>query len=238
MRDLYLYENTDILKNKFNIRNKDILEQMETDFTTLRLKQVIENPLNGKYDFEHFCKLHWYIFQDVYEWAGQPRIINIEKSEPVLNGLSIEYADYTEIKILATSTLSKMRNLDWIKIDIDERAIIFSKLMSELWKVHAFREGNTRTTITFCCQLLDSRGCGINRSLFAENSKYMRNALVAASAVIKGLGDRSKPEYLVKIVKDAMQQKRNSIKSRVSDAELKSNLNDKNISNKNNNMEL
>lgn len=128
--------------------------------------------------------MHCHIFQDVYEWTGQQRIINIEKSEPFLNGLSIEYADYTEIKILATSTLSKMRNLDWIKMDINERAIIFSKLMSELWKVHTFREENTRTMTTFCCQLLDSRGWGMNRNLFTKNSKSIINTLVTESTII------------------------------------------------------
>lgn len=78
--------------------------------------------------------------------------------------------------------------------------------MAELWKVHPFREGNTRTTITFCCDFADSRGFCIDRDLFKKNSIYFRKALVAASAKFSDLGDLSKPEYLIQIIKDGIQR--------------------------------
>ena len=79
-----------------------------------------------------------------------------------------------------------------------------SKYMAELWKVHIFREGNTRTIVTFVCQYTESIGIMLDTELFEKNSVYVRSALVAASAVFKDLGDRSKPQYLVKIIKDAL----------------------------------
>jgi cell filamentation protein len=72
--------------------------------------------------------------------------------------------------------------------------------------VHPFREGNTRAVTHFCCQYADKHGILIDDSLFAENSAYLRNALVAASAFFDDLGDKSKPEYLRRIVFDAMQR--------------------------------
>ncbi|SPF54025.1 conserved hypothetical protein [Candidatus Desulfosporosinus infrequens] len=78
--------------------------------------------------------------------------------------------------------------------------------MAELWKVHIFREGNNRTIVTFICRYADSKGFVLDIELFEQNSAYVRSALVAASAVFKGLGDKSKPQYLVKIVKDALKR--------------------------------
>lgn len=66
MNDPYLYDNVNILKNKFNIKDKEILNQMEAEFTNLRIKQsikqILDEPIKGEYDFEHFCKMHYYIF--------------------------------------------------------------------------------------------------------------------------------------------------------------------------------
>ena len=160
----------------------------------------------------HLFRMHDYIFRDLYDWAGQPRIINIEKSELVLGGISIEYSDFQDIEIMASSVLSKMEEVNWEKISLDEKADSLSKYMAELWKVHIFREGNTRTIVTFICQYTQSKGFVLDTELFEQNSAYVRSALVAASAVFKDLGDKSKPQYLVKIVKDALNRGESGIK--------------------------
>ena len=138
-------------------------------------------------------------------------IINIEKSEPVLGGISIEYSDFQDIKIKASFVLSKMQEVDWEKFSLNEKAESLSKYMADLWKVHIFREGNTRTIVTFICQYTESRGFVLDTELFEKNSAYVRSALVAASAVFKDLGDKSKPQYLVKIVKDALKRGESNI---------------------------
>ncbi len=84
----------------------------------------------------------------------------------------------------------------------------FSDSLAKLWKVHTFREGNTRTTITFCCQFADEIGLNPNRELFEQNAQYFRTALVAYNAVFDDIGDISKPEYLIKIVEDALTRRR------------------------------
>ena len=206
MRDPYLYPNTEVLKNKFSVIDNEKLNTIEAEYTSTRLKEIMEHPINGNFDLDHLYRMHNYIFQDLYDWAGQPRIINIEKSEPVLGGISIEYSDFQDIKFMASSVLSKMEEVDWEKFSLDEKAESLSKYMAELWKVHIFREGNTRTIVTFICQYADSKGFVLDTELFEQNSVYVRSALVAASAVFKGLGDKSKPQYLVKIVKDALKR--------------------------------
>ena len=212
MRDPYLYPNTEVLKNKFSVIDNEKLNTIEAEYTSTRLKEIIENPIKGNFDFDHLCRMHYYIFQDLYDWAGQPRIINIEKSEPVLGGISIEYSEFKDIEIMASSVLSKMKEVDWKIFSLNEKAEALSKYMAELWKVHIFREGNTRTIVTFICQYTESKGFVLDTELFEKNSAYVRNALVAASAVFKDLGDKSKPQYLVKIVKDALKRGESGIK--------------------------
>lgn len=205
MFDPYFYPQTDILVNKYDIKNEADLAQMEAEYTSFRLKQIAENPLSGSYDFQHFCEFHRWIFQDIYGWAGVPRTINVEKSEPALGGISIEYADCEEIETMANAALDKLKSNEWDKLTLDKKAEKFSKGMAALWKVHSFREGNTRTVVTFCCQFAESRGFVLDRSLFEKYSAYVRNALVAAAACFFDLGDKSKPEYLIKIVKDSIE---------------------------------
>ncbi|WP_243454441.1 Fic/DOC family protein [Desulfosporosinus fructosivorans] len=206
MRDPYLYPNTEVLKNKLRVLDNEKLNTIEAEYTSTRLKEIMENPIKGNFDFDHLCRMHGYIFQDLYDWAGQPRIINIEKSEPVLGGISIEYSDFQDIKFVTSCVLSKMEEVDWERFSLDEKAESLSKYMAELWKVHIFREGNTRTIVTFICQYTERKGFKLDTELFEQNSAYVRSALVAASAVFKGLGDKSKPQYLVKIVKDALKR--------------------------------
>ena len=203
MRDPYLYPDMEVLKNLLDIRDSKKLQQAESDYVTLRLSEIAEDGrMIGLYDFAALCRMHYRIFQDIYEWAGKIRIINIEKAEDALNGISVEYSDVFD----AESALEKMRNYRWQGASMDEAAERFSSYMAELWKAHPFREGNTRTVVTFCAMFIEEQGIYIDSGLFKDNAEYMRDALVAASAIFSDLGDRRKPEYLYRIVGDAMER--------------------------------
>lgn len=204
MRDPYVYENSQVLKNKLNIQTQDELDDAEADFVSYRLKDLAVNPMPGEYNTEHFLKMHQYIFQDLYEWAGKPRIVAIYKEEDVLGGMSIEYSDPFDIIKDIHFILSDMRNKPWKDMDRKHASVEFCDSLAKLWKIHPFREGNTRTTITFCCQYASEMGLDINRKLFEKNSKYVRTALVAYNAYFADGSDFSKKEYLERIVYDAM----------------------------------
>lgn len=207
MRDIYLYEGTDVLKNLLNIHDKEELEEAESGYVTYRLKEIAANPLPGEYDYIHLLKMHQYIFQDMYEWAGQQRKLNIYKEEHVLGGLSVDYSDVFDIAKDAESILTEMRAKEWNSMDLHTSAVEFSDSLAKLWRVHPFREGNTRTVVTFCCQYADEIGLTPDRDLFENNAQYVRTALVAYNAIFNDLGDISKPEYLLKIVEDAIKNK-------------------------------
>ena len=206
MKDPYFYPDSEVLINRFEERNEQRLAEIEADYTAFRLRQLCEKPHVGLFDFKHLCQIHQFIFQDIFHWAGQPRIINIEKPEAALGGISVEYSDVRNITSHATAACEKMNGILWESLPTDEKAEHFSKRMAELWKVHPFREGNTRTVITFCCDFAEQKGFRLNRELFKDNSAYVRRALVAASAIFTDMGDLSQPQHLIRIVRDAIVQ--------------------------------
>ena len=205
MEDPYLYEDCPVLKNKLGIKNGDTLDRVEVDLSCAAIKRLILNPIKGDYDFNHLLAFHKAIFEDIYAWAGEPRTVNIEKQEAMLGYMSIEYTKPSNIKSEASSILLDMSNINWKNLSLDKQAKELSSNMACLWKVHPFREGNTRTTITFINQFAEDKGMPFDRILFEKNAAYVRSALVAASAVFKD-GDFSKPEYLFNIVKDSLQK--------------------------------
>ncbi|MBQ3477868.1 MAG: Fic family protein [Clostridia bacterium] len=206
MNDPYLIPGTSVLKNKLNLTLQPDLDEAEADYAALRLRELAVQPLPGNYGVRHYLSFHRYIFQDLYNWAGEPRRMNIMKEEPALGGLSVEYTDYPEIRGELSRVLSAMRRRPWERYGVDKLTAWFSHDMAALWKIHTFREGNTRTTIHFCCQFSDEHGFSLDRGLFEENSHYFRTALVAYNAVFSDIGDKSRKEYLERIMRDAIER--------------------------------
>ncbi len=158
-----------------------------------------------------------------FAWAGKPRVINIEKAEIVLGEISIEYSDCFGIVKDAEYVLDEMNRYDWQNASFENVVRRFSDYMAKLWRVHPYREGNTRTIVTFCCMFIESQGIYIESNLFKDNASYMRSALVAANAVFHDLGDLRKPEYLYRIVQDAL-ERGNEMSNRVEDCIRKAEL--------------
>ncbi len=205
MRDPYLYDDVAVLRNKLGIKSQALLDEAEADYVVYRLKDLAINPLPGDYHTDHFLKFHYTIFQDIFEWAGTPRTISIYKEEDVLGGQSVEYSDPFDIVTDIHHVLNRMREKDWKSFNHKQLSEEFCDSLAALWKIHPFREGNTRTTITFCCQYIDEMGLRINRKLFEDNAGYVRTALVAYNAFFSDGNDFSKKEYLQKIVYDAFE---------------------------------
>lgn len=206
MCDPYLYDDVPVLRNKLGIRDQALLDDAEADYVVYRLKDLALNPLGGDYHTLHLLKMHEYIFGDLFEWAGAPRTISIYKEEDVLGGQSVEYSAPFYIVNDVHHALSGMRAKEWSSMSLQQKASEFCDSLAHLWKIHPFREGNTRTTITFCCQFADEMGFPLDRRLFEENSIYVRTALVAYNAYFSDGTDFSKKEYLQKIVYDALKE--------------------------------
>jgi cell filamentation protein len=97
--------------------------------------------------------------------------------------------------------LENLNGTDWASLGVHETAKIFAKLTAALWQTHPFREGNTRTIITFATQFAEAHGFRMDKSLLKDSAAYVRDALVKASD-----GEYSEYEYLTKIFEDAIRR--------------------------------
>ena len=187
------YPESDVLINKYNIRDKELLEKFEIQKVFAKLLGLDVKPtrIAYTYDVEHMVSIHKYLFGDIYEWAGTFRKENLYKSERVLSGGSAEYADYHEIEKL----LQQYADLDWAKTA--KKGDVISDFLLELWSIHPFREGNTRTCIAFLWHYLKGKGVDFQVALLRNNPMYVRDSLVMANYDQK--------EYLRRIISDALQ---------------------------------
>ena len=80
MDNIYCYPDSSVLRNKLNIHNKEQLLAAEIKLAAIRLYQLQEQPVHGNFDFNHLCRIHEHIFQDLYDWAGEIRTVNIAKT--------------------------------------------------------------------------------------------------------------------------------------------------------------
>ncbi|MEG2609130.1 MAG: Fic family protein [Bacilli bacterium] len=204
MSDPYLYPGSFILKNKFDIKDSNLLEKLEKEATTISINRIRKNPIKGNFNFEHLKKVHFEMFKRVYEWAGEQRTINISKSESVLNGMMFEYSRCDNIQNEVKENLSKLNSIEWKNISLEDRVDNLSQIITNVWKAHPFREGNTRTTIIFFSQFAKEKGFKLNEKLLIDNIAYFRNSLVAASFEDKELGVSRNYRHLNRILKDSM----------------------------------
>lgn len=206
MRDPYLYPGTNILKNKFHIMEESELKNAQADYVILSIAELITGAPFGVFDFDSLCQVHDRLFGDIFDCAGKIRLINIEKEEAALGGLSVEYTDVFDVKEEAEAVLADMNEYQWEKAAFEDIVTNFADFMARLWKVHPFREGNTRTVVLYCVMFIEAQGIYIESGLFQEHIEYTRRALAAASAVFKNVGDLRRPEYLYRIVRDGLEQ--------------------------------
>lgn len=192
------YPDSDILINKYNIQDKEVLEKFEIQkvFVKLLGLDMKPNRIPYTYDVKHLVNIQKYLFGDIYEWAGTFREENLYKSERVLSGGSAEYADYHDIERKLESVLQKYGKVDWSRCSKIEESVC--DFLLKLWSIHPFREGNTRTCITFIWHYLKGKGVDFQVALLRKNPMYVRDSLVMANYDQK--------EYLERIISDALQK--------------------------------
>lgn len=202
MKDIYVYDNTNVLINKLNIKNSQELDQVEGNMVSLLMGDIIVHPFKIESVFD-IKTIHKMLFSDLYEWAGEIRKINIYKQEQVLDGLSVNYSDYKNIESDLNNLDRYFKSIKWS--ELKHKTIIKEvvKVISKLWRVHCFREGNTRTATVFLYLLMKQIKLKVNMDFIGKHSKYFRNALVLAS-----IDQYSEYEHLEAILMDSISLKK------------------------------
>ena len=70
---IYCYRDTNVLKNRFGLRDSAKLRAVEADISLLRQRELLENPIQGRFTASHLCRIHRYLLGDVYSFAGHFR---------------------------------------------------------------------------------------------------------------------------------------------------------------------
>lgn len=156
--DKACYPGTDTLINKYDIRDFAALRAVEYKFASARELQLGESPIKGKFDFAHLQAIHKHIFQDVYEWAGQPREVDFAKRNKD-TGLVNRFIPCSVMDIKAedfNKFIAEKNNLKGLTKPEFVKAI--TEVHTKLNELHPFREGNGRSTRIFLTQLAKEAG--------------------------------------------------------------------------------
>ena len=175
-------------------------DTVEADKVSARINQLIRSP-SFRLDPEFYIALHGQIFEGVFPHAGSIRTVNISKREWVLNGDTVDYEIESEIEKTLAYDFAQEAKFKCKGLSEDRFIEHFASFISNIWQVHPFREGNTRTTALFAIKYLRSKGFSVENNLFAQKSFYFRNALVRANYANQSLGVERTTLYLEEFFK-------------------------------------
>jgi len=144
MSDPYVYPGTAVLRNKLGTRDPIQLERVEKEFVTQRLRK---GAPTGNFDLNHLQAIHKYLFQDVYEWAGEVRTVEINK-----DGNQFQFAEFIEIGM--GNVHQRVVQANYLRgLSPSAFARDAAKIIGDVNYVHPFREGNGRTQMQYLKQL-------------------------------------------------------------------------------------
>jgi cell filamentation protein len=166
----YCYPNSFVLKNKLNILDANALNNAEREITAMKILFLKNNIVKGNFDLKHLQKIHFAIFSDIYDWAGQLRTVDIAKGNMFCRSVYLE--SYAE------DIFRQLKNDNYLLYF--EKAEVPHKLayyLGEINVLHPFREGNGRTQRLFSEYLAGINGFNIDFSSVTEHDMIEASAM-------------------------------------------------------------
>ena len=147
----YCYPGTNVLRNKLNIRDGDILSDAERSISLVRMMELEDHPIRGEYDLNHLRMIHRVLLGDIFDWAGELRTVDISK------GTMFCKCDYIESN--AAKLFKQLRSENnLVGLQIEDMVSRLAYYLCEINAIHPFREGNGRTQRLFIKQLAFDAG--------------------------------------------------------------------------------
>ena len=150
------YPGTAVLINKFDIRDEEKLNEVESVLASVRYAEWLNAPKAYSFDFEHYKAIHYFLFSDLYDWAGQIRTVNISKK-------GTNFTPAENIEEQAALIFKRLKNCNYFKGlehgELVDEIVDFYCVTNAL---HPFREGNGRTQRVFLTQLIRNAGHDIS----------------------------------------------------------------------------
>lgn len=178
-------------------------DEEEADKVSANIAKILASKTFA-FNTNGYVSLHRRIFEGVFKHAGEIRQYDISKKERVLEGDSVNYLNWEDLRRALDWDIEQEKNFSYKGLTDDEKIEHIAKFISGIWQIHAFREGNTRTTAIFTIQYLRSLGYEVNNEMFAKHSWYFRNALVRANYRNIQKGIDYSPIYLVRFFRNLL----------------------------------
>ena len=211
--DISLDELDQLITGYYKTKPVETERTEEADIISVRIGQLIsENSFT--FTVGQFVSIHAFLFKDILTNAGKLRGYNFTKAEWVLDGKSVLYGDYRELACTLEYDFEVEKNYNYAGKSMDEIINHLSVFISNLWQIHAFEEGNTRTTAVFVIKYLSSLGFNVSNDTFAKNAWYFRNALVRANYNDLYRGITENRSFLILFLRNLILREDNVLKNR------------------------
>ena len=167
----------------------------EADKVSARIAEILSEK-SFNFSVIEYITIHKRLFEGIYKFAGEIRDYNISKKEWVLNSESVTYGNAINLRETLQYDIEQEKKFSYKGLSIEQTIAHFTKFVADLWQIHPFGEGNTRTTALFVIKYLRTLGFDVNNDTFAAHSWYFRNALVRANYNNIKLGGTSTNQFL------------------------------------------
>ena len=204
--DIDIDEARELIKTYYQSKTKrepDDDDKQEADKVSANITKILSSETLD-FSTKGYIALHRRIFEEVFKHAGRVRDYNITKKEWVLNYDTVHYLNWEDLRRALDYDIEQERSFSYKNISSDELIAHITRFVSGIWQIHAFGEGNTRTTAVFTILYLRDIGFKVENDMFADHSWYFRNALVRANyrSAVEGI-DYS-PQYLERFFRNLL----------------------------------
>lgn len=188
-------------------------DKEEADRVSANISKLLQSN-SFTYSVAGLAAIHRAIFEGVFKHAGRFRDYDITKKEWVLQGDTVLYGRWQDLRMAVDYDLEQEKQFDYTSLSKEQMIEHLAKFVSGLWQIHPFAEGNTRTTAVFTIKYLRSQGFKVNNNLFEQHSWYFRNALVRANYRNLAKGINYEPQFLVRFFRNLLLGENNELKNR------------------------
>lgn len=163
-----------------NRKQEENKNSEEADKVSVRITEILSEK-GFNFNIFELVNIHSRLFKGIYKEAGKIRDYNFTKKEWILNEDTVIYSSFETIRESLEYDLDQEKNFSYKDLSLEDSIKHIARFTSNIWQVHPFCEGNTRTIAVFIIKYLKTFGFSINDDAFAENSWYFRNSLVRAN---------------------------------------------------------
>ena len=187
----------------------------EADKVSVRIREILAEK-TFSFTPDLLLSIHKRLFTGVFYKVkgGRFRDYNISKREWVLDCDSVLYANADMIRQTLEYDFGQENAFDYSKVSKEEAIKHLTRFIANIWQIHPFGEGNTRTTAVFTIKYLISLGFEVNNEPFEKNSWYFRNALVRANYTNMNKAIYMNTEFLERFFRNLLMGEHNELKNR------------------------